>query len=124
MPPKHFEGHAKRVLCADWSANNFEIATGGDDGTVKIWDLRQRKLSVTVPAHSRLISSLQFSPKSSEFLVTSSYDGNIKVYNTRNWKCLKSLEGHSGQVTSVDVSAEEDCIVSSGFDKTFKIWKL
>jgi len=120
---QHFQGHSKRVLSASWSGNGFELATGGDDGTVKIWDLRAKKVKETVPAHAGLISCVKFSPSSSEVLLTSSYDGKVKIFNTRNWKCIKTLVGHSGQVTSVDMNAKEDTIVSSGFDKTFKIWR-
>jgi U4/U6 small nuclear ribonucleoprotein PRP4 len=106
-----------------WSVNGFELATGGDDGTVKIWDLRARKIKETVPAHAGLISCVKFSPSSSELLLTSSYDGKVKIFNTRNWRCIKTLEGHSGQVTGVDMNDAEDTIVSSGFDKTFKVWR-
>ncbi len=39
------------------------MATGSEDHTAKIWDLRQRACVYTVPAHSNLISKVKFQRK-------------------------------------------------------------
>ncbi|GKY91870.1 hypothetical protein MPSEU_000158600 [Mayamaea pseudoterrestris] len=116
----HFMGHAKRVLQTQFHpVNGFQLATAGDDGTFKIWDLRQRKLAVNVPAHSNLITSLKFD-ETGEFLASSSFDGTVKLWSSRSWKMLNELHGHDGKVTGVGLLGTT--VVTSGFDKTLKLW--
>jgi WD40 repeat protein len=123
-------GHAKRVTCCDFSPNGIHLATAGDDGTIKIWDLRKRPtttiggvnshslsarvaknaLIANIPAHSRLVTRVKFQQQPNndsggggEFLVSSSFDGLAKVWSARDWKLLKELQGHTGQVSCVDI---------------------
>jgi U4/U6 small nuclear ribonucleoprotein PRP4 len=118
----HFLGHAKRVLCAEFSPNGFQLATAGDDGTIKIWDLRRRKQAASIPAHCNLISQLRFDRhRQGECLASASFDGTAKLWSTRDWKMLATLRGHEGKVVGVDWLREG--MVTSGFDKTLKIWR-
>ena len=124
----HFLGHAKRVVCSEFSPNGFQLATAGDDGTIKIWDLRRRRPSASIPAHTNLITQLKFAHSSSsqngEFLASSSFDGTGKVWSTRDWKLLSILQGHEGKVMGIGVLDGPRCgIVTSGFDKTLKLWQ-
>jgi U4/U6 small nuclear ribonucleoprotein PRP4 len=124
----HFLGHARRVVCSEFSPNGFQLATAGDDGTIKIWDLRRRRLSASIPAHTNVITQLKFAHSSSsqngEFLASSSFDGTGKVWSTRDWKLLSKLQGHEGKVMGVDILDGPRCgIVTCGFDKTLKLWQ-
>jgi len=105
------------------------MATAGDDGTLKIWDLRRKSTVASVPAHSRLITQVRFGHdvpgQNGEFVATSSFDGTVKVWSTRDWRMLSTLQGHEGKVMGVDIvsGSEGTALVSSGFDKTLKLWK-
>jgi U4/U6 small nuclear ribonucleoprotein PRP4 len=50
---------------------------GGDDNTAKIWDLRQRKLLYTLPAHTSLISTVRWQPGSGHVLLTAGFDRQV-----------------------------------------------
>lgn len=54
------EGHLKSILSIDCNSNGYHIATGSEDNTAKIWDLRQSKCIYTIPAHNNLISKVKF----------------------------------------------------------------
>jgi WD40 repeat protein len=54
------EGHLKSVLGIDFSPNGYHIATGSEDNTIKIWDLRHRNCVYTIPAHTNLVSKVKF----------------------------------------------------------------
>jgi len=145
----HFVGHhAKRVLCCEFSPNGFQLATAGDDGIIKLFDLRRGskgKSISSVPAHSNLITQIKFGTSSndlgSDYLISSSFDGTCKVWSTRNWHSLTTLRGHEGKVMGIaemtkhreplgenmmtDVEKEElnFSLVSCGHDKTLKLWQ-
>ena len=34
-------GHVKQLICSSFSSNGYHLATGSDDNTIKIWDLRR-----------------------------------------------------------------------------------
>mmetsp|Transcript_24573 Transcript_24573/g.50314 ORF Transcript_24573/g.50314 Transcript_24573/m.50314 type:complete len:132 (+) Transcript_24573:71-466(+) len=122
------KGHAKRVICSEFSPNGFQLATAGDDGTIKIWDLRRRRPSASIPAHTNIITELKFahssSSQSGEFLASSSFDGTGKIWSTRDWKLLSTLQGHEGKVMGIDILDSDSCsVVTCGYDKTLKLWK-
>jgi len=140
----HYYGHAGRVLCAKFApTNGFQLTTAGDDGCLKVWDLRHRRKVKgsgapeprrTIPAHSSVITQLEYTDND-ECLVSSSFDGTAKIWSTRgDWKLLQTMEGHAGKVMGVGiVETYEDnnagnetvrnCgVVTCGFDKTLKLW--
>lgn len=73
-----------QVLGVSFSPNGYHLATGGEDNTCRIWDLRKRKSLYIIPAHSNLLSQVKFEPQEGYFLVTASYDMSAKV-------CSKSV---------------------------------
>ncbi|RHY86269.1 hypothetical protein DYB37_003155 [Aphanomyces astaci] len=113
------QGHAKQIVSLDW--NGYVLASGSDDHSVRIWDLRKRQNVYVVPAHDGMVSTVRFSA-SGEILATSSFDGSIKLWRSRNWTLLSVLKGHDGKVMAMDVAPDEKHLVSIGFDRTFKTW--
>jgi U4/U6 small nuclear ribonucleoprotein PRP4 len=132
-----YKGHAKRVLCSEFHPNGFQLTTAGDDGTIRVWDMRKRSSVAVIPAHSNLITQLRFYPSSDEsssngdILATSSFDGSCRLWSTRDWTMLHTLQGHEGKVTGVDFITYPTTssaiktpfsVASCGFDKTLKLW--
>lgn len=112
----------------------WHLATGGDDNSVKIWDLRKKQIVNTTPAHLNLISDIKFenSPQS-KLMFTSSYDRKCKIWGARDimygenladdWVLLRTLSGHENKVTSISHSKDMKYIITTSFDKTFKLWE-
>lgn len=147
-------GHSKGIYGVDWSANGYHIATASGDSSVNIWDLRkfslpnQQQPLFTIPAHTKLVSDVRFlhkrldntslekpvtdgndeNPQCLDFnglvLITSSYDGMVNVWSADNWVKVKTLEGHNDRVMSCDISGDGGRIVSSGWDRTIKLWSM
>lgn len=61
------------------------MVTGSADNSCKIWDVRMRRCTYTIPAHNNLVSRARIDPKG-EYLVTSSYDNTIKLWTTTGWQ--------------------------------------
>jgi len=58
---------------------SYHVATGSEDNTCRIWDLRRRAWLYTIPAHMNLISQVKYQSQGGSFVVTSSYDNTAKV---------------------------------------------
>ena len=99
------EGHVKGILAVDVSPNGYEVATGSEDNTVRVWDLRKRRCRSVIPAHTSLVSSVRYEPTHGDFLVTSGYDNTVRLFVAPEWKHVKTLAGHEGKVMCVDISS-------------------
>ncbi len=43
------QGHVKAVLSLDFSPNGYLLATGSEDNTARVWDLRKRQVLSILP---------------------------------------------------------------------------
>ncbi|KAI9709360.1 MAG: hypothetical protein M1820_003480 [Bogoriella megaspora] len=60
--------------------------------------------------------------KSGTFTVSSGFDKKVNIFSADDWSLCKSLEGHSSNVLSTDVTEDARWILSSGYDRTVKLW--
>ena len=49
---RHRQGHEKQILGLDFGACGVRLATGSDDNTIRLWDVRKTKVSS--PLHLQL----------------------------------------------------------------------
>lgn len=52
-----FRGHVNRVYQVAWSADSRLLCSGSSDSTLKVWDIRQKKLLVDLPGHADEVST-------------------------------------------------------------------
>jgi WD40 repeat protein len=76
------KGHTAGIWGLDFSHNERMIATGSDDGIVKIWS-NKGVLIMTLNGHLSSVNSLKFSPDS-KMLATASSDETAMVWNVEN----------------------------------------
>jgi len=60
-------------------------------------------------------------------MLTSSYDNKCKIWGctgeTGDWIILRTLNGHENKVTSVNMTNDMKYVISTSFDRTFKLWE-
>ena len=78
------------------NSNGTLVATASySGGIIKIWSLPDKKLIVTLPKQSYVITEMQFSPDNKQ-LAISKDDRKIHIWDTSNWqKAPKVLSGHA-----------------------------
>ena len=117
-------GHKKRVWSLSFSRiDPTLLASGGDDGAVKLWSLSQRECVGTIQRRAN-VCSVQFSPDSAHVLAYGAVDGKIYVHDQRHLaRPLATLAGHRKAVSYVRWMGA-DRIVSSSTDNTLRLWDV
>lgn len=68
----------------------FRLASGGEDGKVRIWDLNKRKSVATLDSHVSVVRSVDYCPITSA-LLTASRDKTAIIWSARTWKVQSTL---------------------------------
>ncbi|KAH7423648.1 hypothetical protein KP509_12G066400 [Ceratopteris richardii] len=76
------------------------IASGDDDGTIKVWDTRQNRCCSSFSPHEDYISDLEFVPSTSQLLGVSG-DGTLSLCNLRSNKVDAHSEFSEDELLSV-----------------------
>ncbi|KST61780.1 hypothetical protein BC008_06970 [Mastigocoleus testarum BC008] len=140
---KILTGHHNWVLSIAWSPGSTIspqdigktkaqiLASGGDDRTVRIWDIAQGKCIKILSDHTNWIRTVAWRPVSKEspqsteqVIATGSDDRTIKLWNPNTGECLKTLTGHTYWVSSVVWSPDGQTLASSSHDRTIKLWNF
>ncbi|KAH9522180.1 Transducin (beta)-like 3 [Dermatophagoides farinae] len=102
------------------------IATGGSDGTVKLWNLMQKYCTHNLKNHVRaVIQTITFAPRfttDSYHIFVSGDDYGIHVWNLIDSKHLCVLEGHESKVTEILFTSNHQYFISGSRDKLVIIW--
>jgi sterol desaturase/sphingolipid hydroxylase (fatty acid hydroxylase superfamily) len=113
-------GHKGAVLGVAISADGGLIASGGEDGTVRVWDAEGRA-QLTLPGHERPVRSVAISADR-RVIVSGGYDGAVRVWDAATGQEKFALRGHRGFVLGVAVSADGRRVASAGADGTVRVW--
>jgi WD40 repeat protein len=121
-------GHTDRVRTLAISSDGLTLASGGNDRTIKIWDLspkdeRSTYLKATLTEHIGAIYALAFLPNQN-ILISGSSDWTIKIWDLNTNQVIKTLEGHRGSIRALAISGDGHTLVSGSTDGTVKVWDL
>lgn len=99
------------------------VATGHDDGSIRIWNLEKDGESQELRHHGQQISALAFSSDGS-LLASASEDRRIGVWDLPSGKLRRSLSGHTDRIPALAFQPGTQLLVSAGWDTTARIWDL
>ena len=97
------------------------LATGNDDGVVRLWDLKTSKFSKEFPSHNGWIRSLAFSPNG-KWLASASEDETIRICDVTTSNCLHILKGHNGRIWSIAFHPFRSWLVAGDDALKVKLW--
>jgi glucose repression regulatory protein TUP1 len=114
------------VLSLDFARDGRTVASGGVDGTVRLWDIETGTNIRTISVEDSVFS-VAISPDNR--LVAAGISGfvGIRVWDIETGhpvQRLKGPDGHKGGVFSVEFSSTGRELVSGSWDSTIKIWEL
>ncbi|KAL2756731.1 hypothetical protein ACRALDRAFT_2121099 [Sodiomyces alcalophilus JCM 7366] len=118
--------HTSEVCGLEWRSDGAQLATGGNDNLVSIWDARSLAVpKFTKANHKAAVKALAWCPWNMNLLATGggSYDRHIHFWNSTTGARVNSIDTGS-QVTSLRWSPHyREIVSSSGFpDNSLSIW--
>lgn len=116
-------GHADTVWSVAFSANGQTLASGSEDRTIKLWNLKTGQVNRTLTGHTASVRSVSLSPDG-QTLASGSGDNTIKLWSVQTGEVRQTLEGHSDPVWSVTFDRTGQLLISGSEDQTIKLWNV
>jgi U4/U6 small nuclear ribonucleoprotein PRP4 len=132
------------------SGFRYQVATGGADDTIRIWDIRALKSTTTIPAHRSNVADIRFFHSSSPlvsldrdsmsndstlsedqvyeryrsglYFASAGYDGLVKIWSADDWQIVRSLTADADKVMSVDLSPDGTLLAAGSFSRNYQLF--
>jgi WD40 repeat protein len=122
-------GHADRVNVVAFSRDGKSLASGSEDGKVKLWDVATWKEARTLVGHKRPVYRVAFSPDSHRLLTAGGAYGSggraeIKLWDVASGNELFAFRGHFGGGIGAAFSPDGGRLATASSDGTLKVWDL
>lgn len=109
------------VTAVAFRGTSHLVATGHDDGAIRLWSPGPRQRVHELGRHERAISTLAFSPDGSR-LASAGEDKRIHLWDAETGALLGQLEGHTDRIHALAWHPDGRRLVSAGWDTTARIW--
>ncbi|XP_023678972.1 WD repeat and SOCS box-containing protein 1 isoform X1 [Paramormyrops kingsleyae] len=101
------------------------LATGLNNGRIKIWDVYTGKLLLNLMDHTDIVRDLTFAPDGSLMLVSASRDKTLRVWDLKDdGNMVKVLRGHQSWVYCSAFSPDSAVLCSVGASKSVFLWDM
>jgi WD40 repeat protein len=105
------------------SSDGRRVASGNDDGTVRIWNAAGDDRPTVLGGHDGQVFGVAFS-RDGKWLAGGGEDGTIRLWNLADGGSPVVLRGHEGAVDAVAFSPDGLHLASAGADGTVRVWAL
>ena len=98
------------------------LASGSNDGTVKVWDFRERRFSASFTVGYQ-VTSVAFS-RSNDIVFFGGIDNTIRALNLLKRQIEYTLVGHMDTITGLALSPCGSKLLSNAMDNTVRVWDV
>lgn len=114
-------GSRQGVLFVSFSPDSTLVATGGADGTARIWRVADGSETLVLRGHGSYLRSVRFSLDGA-LIVTASQDETARVWDARTGAEVAEMAGHGAEVYDAVLDTSGRRVVTAGDDGTARVW--
>jgi WD40 repeat protein len=124
-PLHQFTAHTRRV--SSLIVNSYfhrSLATGGWDGVVRLWDMRDGEMTSSIHAYSHPVSAVAATPDGFMLFAASGAHPGVHAWKMPGATYSFSLGNHAKGVSCLAVSPDGRFLAAGGFDNNIYLWRL
>jgi len=115
--------HPGVIETVAFSADSGKLASGGEDGTIRLWNVATGTPARVIKASREEVRAVAFTPDGSK-LVSGGRDAMVRVFDVATGAELHAMPTNSYGVFSIAVSADGRIAASGDFDAGVKLWDI
>jgi len=108
---------SKGVYCLQY--DDEKIVSGLRDNTIKVWDIKSLKNTMTLTGHTGSVLCMQYNEN---IIVTGSSDASIRIWDVHTGEHLHMLIHHCDAV--LHLRFQDGLMVSCSKDRTIAVWTM
>ncbi|KAJ6036985.1 WD repeat protein [Penicillium herquei] len=113
------------VTSFDFDDQGEYLAASCDDDTIQIFNIKEGKMTKTVPSKKYGVHLARFTHHPRQLLHASTkVDDSLRLLDLHNESYLRYFSGHTDTVTDLAMSPANDAFVSASKDDTVTVWDL
>jgi WD40 repeat protein/DNA-binding SARP family transcriptional activator len=108
---------------AEVSADGHWLAVAGEEGALRLLDLRSGALRLADGPRDQPVERIAFAPDG-RTVITGTTDGAIHIWDVRRAKVVETLTGHAGAVVQLAIAPDGSTLYSASRDGSTIVWDL
>ncbi|CAM0885539.1 unnamed protein product [Alopecurus aequalis] len=121
-----FSGHRSEVCGLKWSHDDRELASGGNDNQLLVWNQRSQQPVLRLTKHTAAVKAIAWSPHQHSLVASGggTADRCIKFWNTANGNMLNSIDTGSQVCNLAWCKNVNELVSTHGYSQNqIMVWK-
>jgi WD40 repeat protein len=120
---RQFKGHTGAVSSVSVSPSGEFLLTGGQDKTVRLWEIATGREVRQFNGHTDLVLVTVFSPDGKQAL-SGGGDKTLRLWDVATGNEVRRFEGHTEAIAGIAFLPDGKSAVTAGDDQTYRLWDL
>ncbi|HKS37632.1 MAG TPA: WD40 repeat domain-containing protein, partial [Verrucomicrobiae bacterium] len=119
----HFAAHRRAVSGIAFAPDGRILATGGVEGTAKLWDVATQREIVTLKGHLKSVHAVDISPDGNRLATAAGGAESVKLWDMHTHQELITIAGEGAIMVALVFSPDGNKIIGWNDQRHLQIWR-